>query len=76
MTFAALVAEAETGPATREELVARLVDAPEAELDRGRGRGGGALCAVEALEIGADPAADAGLGAGLVPVVWLAYYAL
>ena len=72
MSLAALVAEAELGPAAREEFIARLVDAPVAHLDLGRGRGGAALRAVEALEVGPDAAANAGLGAGLEPVVRLA----
>ena len=38
----------------------------------GGGRCGGTLPTVEALEVGTDPAADAGLGAGLKPIVTLA----
>jgi hypothetical protein len=76
VALAALVAEAELYTAARENRFAHFIDAPVAFLDLGGGRCGGALRAVEALEVGTDPTADAGLGAGLKPIVNLAYDAV
>ena len=76
MALAALVAEAELYPAARENRFARPIDAPVAFLDLGGSRCGGARRAVEALKVGTDPTADAGLGAGLIPIIRLTYGAL
>ena len=76
VALAALVAEAELFTAARENRFATSIDAPVAHLDLGGGRCGGTLPTVEALEVGTDPAADAGLGAGLKPIIGLADYTL
>ena len=76
VALAALVAEAELFTAARENRFAHFIDAPVAFLNLGGGRCGGALRAVEALEVGTDPAADTGLRAGLKPIVNLAYGAV
>ena len=76
VALAALVAKAKLYAAARKNRFARSIDAPVAFLDLSGGRCGGALRTVEALKVGTDPTADAGLGAGLIPIIRLTYGAL
>ena len=57
VALAALVTKAKLYAAARKNRFARSIDAPVTFLDLGGGRCGGALRAVETLEVGTDPAA-------------------